>query len=191
MQPSPPLSDTFVAASSVVARVLAGASLADGLVRVSPPAQETCYGTLRDYGLLDGILKQLLRQPLTDRDVHALLLCAVRELRREQRAAYAIVNEAVRACVALGFPAAKGLVNGVLRNYLRNRDAIDAQAKATDRERTLTAQEAELKEQLDRLRESYKDATHHVKQAATDIKRLTDSLNLRHAELHLSFFHPR
>lgn len=132
MQPSPPLSDTFVAASSVVARVLAGASLADGLVRVSPPAQETCYGTLRDYGVLDGILEQLLRQPLTDRDVHALLLCAVRELRREQRAAYAIVNEAVRACVALGFPAAKGLVNGVLRNYLRNRDAIDAQALARE-----------------------------------------------------------
>ncbi len=65
----------------------------------------------------------------------------------------------------------------------RHRAAADAQAQAADRERKLLAQEADLKEQLDKLRDAYKDAAAHAKQAAADIKRLTDSLALRYAEM--------
>jgi len=65
----------------------------------------------------------------------------------------------------------------------RHRAALAAQTKAADHERKLTAQDADAKEQLDKLRDAYKDATGQVKQAAADIKRLTDSLVLRHAEM--------
>lgn len=65
----------------------------------------------------------------------------------------------------------------------RHRSAVAAQTKAADRERKLATQEADFKEQLEKLRDSYKDAANQVKQAAVDIKRLTDSLVLRHAEM--------
>ncbi len=65
----------------------------------------------------------------------------------------------------------------------RLRSAVAAQAAAAGAERAALAQDADRRERLEKLRESYKDAVHQVKQAAADIKRLTDSLNLRHAEM--------
>jgi len=45
---------------------------------------------------------------------------------------YAIVNHAVPAAARLGFPKAQGLVNAVLRNFLRRRDELDSAINATD-----------------------------------------------------------
>jgi exonuclease SbcC len=65
----------------------------------------------------------------------------------------------------------------------RHRDATAAQVKAARQEQALLTQEAGLKAQLDKLRDDYKDAIHRVKQSAAEIKRLTDSLALRYAEM--------
>jgi DNA repair exonuclease SbcCD ATPase subunit len=65
----------------------------------------------------------------------------------------------------------------------RHRDAIDTQTRAAERERELVTREAELNEQLVSLRVAYKEQNGHVDQAAKDIKRLTDSLALRYAEM--------
>lgn len=54
---------------------------------------------------------------------------------------------------------------------------------AAERERKLADQQAALTKQLETLRDEYKDHDAAFKQATADIKRLTDSLNLRHAEL--------
>ncbi|MGH8680880.1 MAG: 16S rRNA (cytosine(967)-C(5))-methyltransferase RsmB, partial [Burkholderiales bacterium] len=134
---SPPLSHTFAAASRVVARVLGGASLtavldedAGGASR--PAVQDLAYGTLRDYGAPEAILAALARKPIPDRAVHALLLCALHALRRERRAPHTIVDEAVTACAELGHAAARGFVNALLRNYLRRREALEAEARGSE-----------------------------------------------------------
>lgn len=126
MSHSPPLSETLTLSSRAVARVLHGDSLADALPAVRRPGvQNLVYGTLRDYGAGDAVLARLLRRPAVDPGVHALLLCALRELRHEHTASHTVVNQAVAACSALGFGAAKGLVNAVLRNYGRKRDELE------------------------------------------------------------------
>jgi len=123
----------------VLARVLAGASLTAALApddeappALRPAVQDLCYGTLRDYGAADLILEALARKPIPDRGVRALLLCALYELRHERRAPHVVVDEAVTACGELGRAAARGLVNALLRNYLRRREALEADGRRTD-----------------------------------------------------------
>lgn len=89
--------------------------------------QETCYGCCRWYRLLEFILDQLLNKPLKskDQDVRCLLLAALYQLRNLNLAEYAVINESVSAASLLGKPWAKGLVNAVLRNYLRGKDKIE------------------------------------------------------------------
>jgi 16S rRNA (cytosine967-C5)-methyltransferase len=134
---SPPLSHTLAAASRVVARVLGGASLTavldeDARGASRPAVQDLAYGTLRDYGAPEAILTVLARKPIPDRAVHALLLCALHALRHERRAPHTVVDEAVTACAELGHAAARGLVNALLRNYLRRREALEAEARGSE-----------------------------------------------------------
>lgn len=139
MPQSPRLAHTLAAASRVIARVLAGTSLTSALApddgapgALRPAVQDLCYGTLRDYGASDLILEALARKPIPDRGVRALLLCALHELRHERRAPHVVVDEAVTACAQLGRAAARGLVNALLRNYLRRREALEAEGLRAD-----------------------------------------------------------
>ena len=134
---SPPLSHTLAAASRVVARVLGGASLTVALdedVRDAsrPAVQDLAYGTLRDYGAPEAILAALARKPIPDRTVRALLLCALHALRHERRAPHTVVDEAVTACAEIGHGAARGFVNALLRNYLRRREGLEAEARGSE-----------------------------------------------------------
>jgi len=129
-----PLAETLAAAARVVARVLAGRSLDAALadeeradVARRPAVRDAAYGTLRDYGAPDAILVRLARKSAPDRTVRALLLCALRELRHGRRAPHVVVDQAVAACAALGRDAARGFVNACLRNYLRRREALEAE----------------------------------------------------------------
>jgi 16S rRNA (cytosine967-C5)-methyltransferase len=138
-QSSPRLAATLAAASRVVARVLDGASLNVALAAeleswsmLGRAAQDLCYGTLRAYGASDFIIDALARKPIADRGVRALLLCALFELRNERRAPHIIVDEAVTACPEIGHTAARGLVNALLRNYLRNRAVLEERALSND-----------------------------------------------------------
>jgi len=134
---SPPLSHTLAAASRVVARVLGGASLTavldeDARDASRPAVQDLAYGTLRDYGAPEAILAVLAQKPIPDRAVHALLLCALHALRHERRAPHTVVDEAVTACAEIGHGAARGFVNALLRNYLRRREALEAEALGSE-----------------------------------------------------------
>jgi len=134
---SPPLSEVFVGASRAVARVLGGASLDAALEESAPAAarpavQNLAYAALRDYGAPQAILAALVRRALPDRAVHALALCALHELRHERRAPHVVVDEAVSACGRLGHGAARGLVNALLRNYLRRRETLEAEARRSE-----------------------------------------------------------
>lgn len=90
------------------------------------------YGTLRFYGQLRAILDLLLQKPLQDDAVRALLLVALYQLQYSRAAEHAVVDHAVKAAQAIKKPWAKGLVNAVLRNFLRQRPALLQQAAASE-----------------------------------------------------------
>lgn len=93
--------------------------------------QESCYGACRWFTLLETILAGLLNKPLKagDQDIKCLLICGLYQLRELEVAEYAVINETVSAATALKKPWAKGLVNAVLRNYLRNKQDIEQTIK--------------------------------------------------------------
>jgi len=90
--------------------------------------QELCFGTCRHYYLLLGVFNSLVKKPFKakDLDLQSLVLVGLYQLRELATADHAAVNETVNAVSALGKPWARGLVNGVLRNYQRQADAIEA-----------------------------------------------------------------
>ncbi len=148
------LAETLAAASRLVVRVLAGESLATSAAGARDPAvQDLVYGALREYGRGDAVLARLVRGALKDVEVRALLLCALRALRRDRAAAHTVVDQAVSACAKLGRGSAKGLVNAVLRNYLRRRDALEGDVAAIE-----TARYQHPQWWIDHLRRAYPDA---------------------------------
>jgi 16S rRNA (cytosine967-C5)-methyltransferase len=121
-------------AGDAVAQVRAGRSLSDALSTLEAGSslgaavQDLAYGTLRNLGLLDALLAELLRKPVKPA-LHALLLAALYQLRARPRTSHTTVDQAVRAVSRLE-PAAKGLANAVLRNYLREADALVARCNS-------------------------------------------------------------
>ncbi len=93
--------------------------------------QDLAYGSCRWLGTLKEVLRLLLRKPTTDSEVEALLLVALYQLEWTRAPAHAVVDGAVRTCARLGKASAKGLVNAVLRRFLRERATVLRQARAT------------------------------------------------------------
>lgn len=87
-------------------------------------AQDLAYGALRRYGFGDAILAALLTRPLTAPEVHALLLCAIYRLETRPETSHTVVDQAVEAAGQMANGSFRGLVNGVLRNYLRQREVL-------------------------------------------------------------------
>lgn len=127
-----------LAASRVVGRTLGGRNLdqvlaeerkglPDLTAQQSAALQDLSYGTLRFHGQLAHVLKQLLRKPLNDERIRCLLLVALYQLQHSKAAHHAVVDHAVQAARKLN-PATGGLVNAVLRNFLRQREALLAAA---------------------------------------------------------------
>lgn len=121
-------------AAEVVAAVLSGRALSQALTNVPlarltasdrGAAQDVCYGALRYRGTLEAVLIQLLKKPLEDKPVHALLLSALYQLTYTTGAPYAVVDNAVNAAPER----LKALVNAVLRNFLRGKEAFLDAAK--------------------------------------------------------------
>ena len=130
------LAFALLQAARINAAVIAGQSLADGmLARVDsiarPAVQDIVYGSLRCYGRGDFFLGRLLAKPLADNEVRALLLVAIYRLETRPDAAHTVVDQAVAASAELAGGNFRGLVNGVLRNFLRQQAELTA-ALASD-----------------------------------------------------------
>ncbi len=97
---------------------------------VRPGAQDLAFTSLRDYGRGDFLLGQLLEKPLKDQSIHALLLVALARLERRPADAHTIVDQAVKAAAGMAGGNFKGLVNAVLRNFLRRQIELLAAADA-------------------------------------------------------------
>jgi 16S rRNA (cytosine967-C5)-methyltransferase len=113
-----------------VRQVLSGRNLNQVLEEMRPKQftpqqrgilQDLSYGTLRWLTRMEALLAQLLERPLTDERVRDLLLVTLYQLEYSKNAPHAVVNSAVEAASQLKQAWAKGLVNAVLRNYLRRR----------------------------------------------------------------------
>jgi len=122
------------AAARAVARVLGGATLGAALAAVddgSPQrgralVQELAYGTLRHWGRVHALVARLATRPVADAELRTLVEVALYQLAHTRAPSFAVVDRAVEAASLLGKPAARGLVNALLRRYLRERAALDA-----------------------------------------------------------------
>ena len=84
--------------------------------------QAICFGVCRWYFRLDAIAQRLLDNPLKqkDQDIYMLLLVGLYQLIDMRIPGYAAVSETVDAAKSFKKIWAKGLLNGVLRQYQRN-----------------------------------------------------------------------
>lgn len=122
-------------AALAVCRVFDGATLPVALAAVADGAptrghafvQELAYGTLRHWGRLQALTLALAAKPIVDAPLSALLAVALYQLDHTEAPAFAVVDRAVDAAALLGRPQAKGLVNALLRRYLRERDPLNDQ----------------------------------------------------------------
>ena len=148
-------------ACAVVASVGSGKNLTAALAALTPahpgltPQQRAAiadisYGTLR-FGLqLESVLDQLLTKPLRDQKLRWLLLIGLYQLQYTRAAPYAVVDHAVRCAATIGEPQAAGLVNAVLRNYLRKREEIADERRTREQGRFAFPQWW-----IDKLRDQY------------------------------------
>jgi 16S rRNA (cytosine967-C5)-methyltransferase len=125
-------------AAHAVARILRegvtlDAALHDALAAtpaaLSPSVRSLSYGAVRGYYRHEAILSRMLSQPVRSLDllVRALMSVALFELEDARTPEYAVVDAAVKAAKATDAARASGLVNAVLRRYLRERKTVDAE----------------------------------------------------------------
>jgi 16S rRNA (cytosine967-C5)-methyltransferase len=150
---------SLLLAARVLAQVQGGKSLGEALQLLAnePPvaraaAQDVSYGVLRRFGWGEFILGRLMSKPLTHHETQALLLAALYRLDTRPDSSHMVVDQAVAAAGELAGGVFKGVVNGVLRNFLRQRDALLAAASADD-----TAQHHYPAWWLARLRRAYRE----------------------------------
>lgn len=140
------MSSARLLAADAVRRVLAGrsltATLEDLLARHAELSTadrgavwDLGHGTLRHLGLIEGVLGQVLRKPVSEPGLHALLAVAVYQLAFTRTPPYAVVSEAVEACRTHGWPWAAGMTNAVLRRFLREREQLVEAARQDPRGR--------------------------------------------------------
>ncbi len=135
-QRSAPLAEALLGAAQLIAAVLGGrnfdvalaASPLSGVTRAA--AMDIGYTALRAFGRGDFLLCLLLEKPLKDRTARGLLLAALARLEARPEEAHTTVDQAVTAAAQLARGQFKGLVNGVLRSFLRRREELLALADA-------------------------------------------------------------
>ena len=119
-------------AAQKVLTVLRGTTLTKALDAREPGAdhalvQELSFGTLRFLGQSRALVRALAHRMPPDPGIEALLWIALYQLIHTRAPPHAVVDSAVRATARARRPAARGLVNAVLRNFLRREHALLAE----------------------------------------------------------------
>jgi len=131
------------AAATVLNRVVdQGVSLSHALLVVQDDInpkdkallQLFCYGVLRTLPRLDFFCCSLMNKPLKGklRRLHFLILVGIYQLLYTRIPSHAAVGETVNGASALKKPALKGIINGVLRNFLRKQNQLVEKAQRQD-----------------------------------------------------------
>ena len=89
--------------------------------------QEISYGTFRWYIQLEHILNQLLEKRIKKKDslLKYLIITGLYQLLYMRIPAHAVVSETVETCKKINMTWAKGLVNAILRRYIREADILN------------------------------------------------------------------
>lgn len=156
-------------------------SLPEGLAQFSDRrernfTQNLVLGTIRWQARLEAIRAQLLKKPLKakDEDVNQLILLGLYQILYMETPEHAAVGETVAVVNKLKKPWAKGLVNGVLRNFLRDKQSI------CDEVDLKPAQKYSHPQWLFKaLRKAYPDQWAEIMQANNEIAPLTLRVNSR------------
>lgn len=137
--------------------------------------QDLCYGTLRYYSRLAHILDSLTERRVQETPLRCLLLVALYQLQHTRPGQYAIVDQAVSATKQVN-PSASGLVNAVLRNFLRKQASL---LEAADRkEDSLYAYPQWW---INKLKVQYGERTAEILESGNLHPPMTLRVNARHA----------
>lgn len=139
--PTDSLGYALAQAATLVAVVLEGGNLTEAYeqaLKANPgwsdatrgAVRDLAWSTLRDYGRGEAVLAQLLKTP-PPATIRGLLLVALHRLEQRPEQAHTIVDQAVEAGSAL-MPGLKAMVNAVLRNVLRQADAVRSWREADE-----------------------------------------------------------
>jgi 16S rRNA (cytosine967-C5)-methyltransferase len=123
------ISPARITAYSILLRMDSGDSnsaelLAENQKQLEGPDRGLCHqvvlGTIRRQVLLDRLIESMTRGKRLDPEVRTILMMSIFQLRFLDRVPdYAVVNDAVNLAHRAGKASAKGLINAVLRGYLR------------------------------------------------------------------------
>lgn len=93
--------------------------------------QEICFGVLRTLPQLEALIGKLMERPLTgkQRVLHYLIMVGLYQLLYTRIPAHAVLAETVAGAEVLKRGSLKGLLNGVLRQFQRQQDALLASIK--------------------------------------------------------------
>jgi len=141
-------------------------------------ASALAYGAVRTHYRNQCIIDQLVARPFRRRDsvVNALISVGLFALTESRRPDYAIVSATVAAASELGRPQMKGVVNALLRRFLRERDDLIAIAEKNDEARWLHP--AWL---ISRLRHDWPDDWQAILAAGNQKAPMWLRINLAHA----------
>lgn len=142
-------------------------------------AKALCFGVCRTLPRLEALSKILLRQSFKrrDQDVQALLLLGLYQLLYMRVPAHAAVGETAGAARALGKGWATRVLNGCLRRFQRDTQALQAQV---DRDPSIALLHPEW--MLTRWREAWPDDWRELAEANNQPGPMTLRVNRRHVD---------
>jgi len=90
------------------------------------------YGAIRFLGENQFFIRKLINKKITNKKIEALLCIALFQLSHDQSTEFTVVNEAVKAAKFINKSWAGSFVNGVLRNFIRQKDNLKSELKNDD-----------------------------------------------------------
>ncbi|WP_373974433.1 16S rRNA (cytosine(967)-C(5))-methyltransferase RsmB [Chitinibacter sp. SCUT-21] len=139
--------------------------------------QDIAYGTLRHLGLLEAILNTLANKPLKELELKVLLLTTLYQLQFTRAGAHAVVDHAVNVAAKIGQGKGKGLVNAVLRSFLRQKDELVVAVQKNER-----AKFSHPKWWMTEMKNAYPKQWQQILQANNQHPPMTLRVNRRHGD---------
>jgi 16S rRNA (cytosine967-C5)-methyltransferase len=90
------------------------------------------YGAIRFLGENQFFIRKLINKKITNKKIEALLCVALFQLNHDQSKDFTVVNEAVEAAKFINKSWAGSFVNGVLRNFIRQKEELQTELKTNE-----------------------------------------------------------
>ncbi len=140
-----------------------------------------CFGSLRWHYQINALLDLLISKPMKkkDKDVECLIRIGLYQIMYQETPDHAAVNETVAASQALKKKWARGLINGVLRRFLRDQEGLKQQCNRVD-----TSLYAYPQWLLDKLQQAWPENWQDIVIASNQRAPMTIRVNLQQQTRH-------